>query len=153
MKTPRYFESFGKSALQIKRTSSSRNDEATLTFTFAPMLNSQGDWTRKADFQLKAQSELVEFALLMLGRVSEVKFNNHGKNCDKSLIVRRNDNADIYLSFKNSEVHYDVVLSYTSCYMLLSLATTQLKDRLVMTFEEALQVLRLMPIPQHTPES
>lgn len=143
----RYFSHHKMSATQFK-PEKSQDNQATLCVEMTKTGDHGGEWDKKVSFQLKPQSELVQVALFMIGRITECDFKNHGKNKNKSLILKRNENQDIFISLSEGDVKYHDVLSYESAWLISVLATNQLRNRLSMNFEEAMQMLRLINVPK-----
>lgn len=142
----RYFSHHKIAATQFK-PESTQDKQATLCVEMTKTGENGGVWDKKISFQLKHQSELVQVALFMIGRISECNFKNHGKEKNKSLHLKRNDNQDIFISLSQGDIKYHDVLGYESAWLISVLATNQLRNRLSMTFEEAMQMLRLIHVP------
>lgn len=77
------FSVYGKSTIAQFKLGENKSHIPTLEIEIAPTVGEgkarKGNWTKKIQFQIKPESELVQLGQLLVNRLSAVNFNYHAQ--------------------------------------------------------------------------
>lgn len=143
---PRYYRYYQTNAFQLK-PEPNENDVATVSIQMALMKDGEGDWENtKIHFQFKPEDELTDLCCFMIGIKSKLELSGHGKSNNKQLSMTRNENQSIYVCLKEGAQSYTIVLPATSAWHLGVISINQLRHRFSITFNEAMNMLRMIKL-------
>ena len=142
---PRFYSHYQTNAFQLK-PEPNENDVATIAIQMTEMKDGQGCWTKMIHFQLKPESELTELCAFMIGLKSELDFNGHGKQNNKQLKIKRNENQSIFVVLREGATSYSIVLPAESAWHIGVISINQLRHRFSITFNEAMNMLRMIKL-------
>lgn len=137
------------SAIQFKqRISSGKKGLLTVYIEIAPFKAGQsrvGDWERSIKFQLTPDTEMVQFAHLLLGRLPGVEFKFHGSDRSKFLKANWNDDGTLFLGINEGQNRAFVKMPPTAIFAVMTLTLKVIAQRHGINTSSALDLLRTIP--------
>ncbi|PSU31768.1 hypothetical protein [Photobacterium lutimaris] len=137
------------SAIQFKqRVSSGKKGLLTVYVEIAPFKQGQnrvGDWARSIKFQLTPDTETVQFAHLLMGRLPGVDFKFHGEDRSKSLKANWNEDGTLFLGINEGKNRSFVKMPPTAIFAVMTLTIKVIAQRHGINTSSALEMLRMMP--------
>jgi len=141
---------YSSSTVVSVKTKDTKEKIATIYLQFAPVLTTQsntkgkaGDWSNGINFQLEESTELIKFALILLGRTHEEAFKFHdGKN----LSIKRNENGSLFFNLANRNKSLTIVANTTDIFHILVLTCAAIGNQYNMSNGEALNFIRALPL-------